>query len=378
MQRQAVSRLKRAKFVAIRPTDTFAAVPALALLLTLLLLNGCARSLTPAHQPPPALLVLEQQQQRSLALARRLERQTRILRLSFPLLVAAEDLCPDNRKAALGLRFSNSNGIEEKYRHTAIRDLGLGEALQVIQVVPDSPAAQAGVRVGDTLVALNQQPFQVGAKAAASLPALLASLQAGEPAPLTLARNGQTLTVEITPVSSCDYPILIAADDRVNAVSDGRRIILNQGLLRFASDDRDLALVIAHELAHNVINHVPKIIANALQGTLLDLLALGYGIPSPGAFTLAAAQFRRQSFETEADYLALYLLARTGQPLSGSADFWRRVASEYPDQIDTDISGSHPSSPARFLAMEATINEIKRKQALGLPLEPEWQAADRR
>ncbi len=340
---------------------------------TLLLLSACAGPVTSRHLPAPALLALEQQQQLSLALAQQMASQQRVLNLSWPLLAAAADLCGDATRPSMGFRFSNKYGVEEKYRDTAIRDLGLGEALQVTQVVAGSPAAQAGLLTGDTLVALDGRTFGAGPTASTSISELLGTLDSTESVKLLVSRQSRQLELTIRPAEICKYPVLIAGDDTVNAWADGDSVVLTRGILRFASDDRDLALVIAHELAHNAYHHVPKIIGNALSGTLLDLLALGYGIPSPGLFTWAGSRVHMQDFEAEADYIALYLLARREYPLDGVADFWRRVAAEYPDQINNGLISTHPSSPARFLALEATVREIRRKQRLGQPLNPHDQ-----
>ncbi|MCW8884015.1 MAG: M48 family metalloprotease [Motiliproteus sp.] len=341
------------------------------LLLLAALITGCAKPIIPNQELPPALLSLEQEKQRSLALTEQLKRRQRVMNISFPLMVAAADFCADKVKPSLGISFSNKEGIDKSYRDTAIQDLGLGDALQVILVAEGSPAATAGIAAGDVLVSVDDKPFKSGKKAGASVKALLASLKAGQPVDLVVARADKTITVEITPSQICDYPILISNQDTVNAYANGRQIILTKGLLRFSEQDSDLALVIAHELAHNAFGHVPKIVKNAFTGVAVDLLAFGFGIPSPAAFTITGANLHRQQFEAEADHIALYILARSGQPIDHAADFWRRVAAEYPDQIDKNIGASHPSSPERFLAIESTVKIIKEKRRRGDPLWPE-------
>lgn len=46
------------------------------------------------------------------------------------------------------------------------------------------------------------------------------------------------------------------------------------------------------------------------------------------------------------------------------------TAVEHPGSIKTNHTASHPSSPERFVAIEATEQEIYTKQAEGLPLVP--------
>ncbi|MGH8120151.1 MAG: M48 family metalloprotease, partial [Gammaproteobacteria bacterium] len=68
-----------------------------------------------------------------------------------------------------------------------------------------------------------------------------------------------------------------------------------------------------------------------------------------------------QEFEAEADYVALYIMARAGIPLENSADFWRRISTNDPEAITKYFLATHPSTPERFVAMEDTINEINLK-----------------
>ena len=110
-----------------------------------------------------------------------------------------------------------------------------------------------------------------------------------------------------------------------------------------------------------------------LGGLLLDIGFLALGVNTNAAFSDAAAKAGAQAysveFEQEADYVGLYILARTGYPLDGASDVWRLMAAENPASIV--LRRTHPTAPERFVAIEKTIDEIKAKRAAGLPLFPE-------
>nr|WP_255537848.1 M48 family metallopeptidase [Motiliproteus sp. SC1-56] len=269
----------------------------------------------------------------------------------------------------MGISFANQHSFEGPLRDAALRRWQLGEALQVLQVTPQSPAAEAGVRPGDTLVSVNGTPLAVGEQAAAEALEQFSALATDQPAKLTLSRDRHALTLAIQPQAHCDYPLVLLADDEVNAFADHRRVLVTRGMLRFATSDQELSLVLAHELAHNLLGHVPSTVQNALVGGMLDLLAIGYGIPSPGTFAVGGYRRYSQAFETEADHLGLYLMARAGLSLQGAAGFWRRMASDQPAYIE-ETGGSHPSHAQRFLHLESTLEEIRDKQARGEPLTP--------
>lgn len=358
------------------------------------LLNGCA---TPRYQPPdaaPALIVSETEQQQSAALQHRLAQQLRLSRVGWPLLTANTEICAEKVRPLLGFQFGNShtfgstaptpdNGDKSavtSLRDSAIRTFGLGEALQVLAVVPGSPADLSGIQAGDRLVSLDQQPFLTGNSAAADASERLRQLKqqpstdqksAPPTIELQLYRQQRLLTVEVQPVNGCDYPLVILNSDQINAFADHRTIIVTEGMLDFASDDRDLALVLAHELAHNVLAHVPATGRNGLIGASIDLLLWSHGIPSPAAFTLGGLNSYSKAFESEADYISLYLLAHANYSLDGSADFWRKMSHSRPTHIQSQSGQSHPGSADRYMRMQAAISEITNKQSQQLPLYPE-------
>jgi hypothetical protein len=68
-----------------------------------------------------------------------------------------------------------------------------------------------------------------------------------------------------------------------------------------------------------------------------------------------------QEFESEADYLALYMLARAGFDINAAPDLWRRRAVQDPGSQVKSYLATHPSSPERAAAMTQTISEIEGK-----------------
>jgi predicted Zn-dependent protease len=187
---------------------------------------------------------------------------------------------------------------------------------------------------------------------------------------LKIKRNQQLINLTINQERICGYPVVLADSDSVNAYADGKRIIITKGMLRFARNDQDLSLVIAHELGHNLMGHLDKKQSNSMLGTLLDLAAAANGINTRGTFGNAGASAFSQDFEAEADYVALYYMNAAGLPLEGVANFWREMAAEHPRSIGSNHSASHPATSERFLAISKTIEEINNKIAAGEPLTP--------
>lgn len=148
-------------------------------------------------------------------------------------------------------------------------------------------------------------------------------------------------------------------------------------MLRFAETDNKLVSVISHEIAHNLMRHVCAVLTNYALGTAVDLATASIGIITANAIGAAAVYAKAPAFEAEADYVALYIMAKAGLPIDQAAQFWCRIAAIQPGSIHHRILATHPSSPKRAIARENTIEEIKQKRALGAELVPELRPRSR-
>lgn len=176
---------------------------------------------------------------------------------------------------------------------------------------------------------------------------------------------------------NCQFEVILDADKRgLNAHADGQNVVIYPAMIDFAKNDNHLAFVIAHEFAHNIMRHVDaqqkNVTFGALLGTVVDVAAGSQGANTGGVFGKLGSQqgLMRYSadFESEADYVGLYILARAGFAIEQAPDFWRMMSQAEPDAIY--ISSSHPTNPARTIAMTKIIAEIRAKQRAGLPLLP--------
>src|SRR5690606_11090370 len=139
--------------------------------------------------------------------------------------------------------------------------------------------------------------------------------------------GGQAISMTVYPEYVCAFDIALTKDDAINAYADGKNIYITTGVLRFVERDQELQMAIAHELAHNSENHMNKKGINSIFGAVVDIAAAAYGVNTQGAFMNATGQMYSQEFESEADYIGLYMLANADVPIMDSANFWRRMAA---------------------------------------------------
>lgn len=166
------------------------------------------------------------------------------------------------------------------------------------------------------------------------------------------------------------YKFKIADENVLNAWADGRTVNITPMMMDFLETDQELALILSHELSHNIMGHIGKKQQNSIIGTILDLAAATQGVNTYGTFGTIGAVSYSQGFENEADYVAMYIMANAGYDISNAHTVWRKMSVENPGSIEKSFFSSHPSNPERFLRMKKTIDEIKAKQQAKQPLMP--------
>ena len=299
----------------------------------------------------------------------------RVDAVAFRIRVANVQFC-DNVGAQAGMYVATVQSLPRKYRSYANEALNLSWVHPtVISVVPGSPAAYAGVKIGDQISFLDQDPVPV-TNTAGFVAGYLRS-RGEQPVRVALKRDGVEQALMVKPVMACAIPINYVPADDVNANTDGEKIVIYSGIVRAARTDAQLANVIGHELAHANLGHNVKKGINMVFGMATGLaidagFAVG-GIYTDGTFTrhLGNAGYQAYSveFEREADYVGAYYTTRAGYDLAGAEEFWREMGITHPDAIR--FARTHPTTPTRFVQMREVAAEIADKKRRHLPLVPD-------
>ncbi|MFN3724708.1 MAG: M48 family metalloprotease [Allosphingosinicella sp.] len=234
----------------------------------------------------------------------------------------------------------------------------------MLALVPDGPAAVAGLRHDDVVVAADGAPLPRAPDSAANsfapaeriISALEDAFSDGR-ALLEIRRGGHVLPIEVSAALGCASRFQVAPSTRLNALADGRYVQLTSALVAAVPDEAELAGLIAHEMAHNILSHRARLNAAGIDRGLLQHFGRN-------------ARLTRDT-EREADRFAVYLLVRAGYDPAALIRVWRRVAP----REGAMFGGTHPSWSERIAIVRAEIAEVERLRAEGQEIRPAWTPA---
>ena len=295
--------------------------------------------------------------------------QDRLDRVGGKLLINNADLCRKQLRNLLGFSVANKYTYSPAMATLAAETYGLGDKLQVMNVIPDSGAEKAGLQRGDVLLRIGNKPVPQGIHAERDTVEMLSSMiSKNKSLDLTVLRNNARKNMRVSLTPACGFRIELGQTPNVNAYSDGSRILVTQGMMLFARSDEDLAYVISKEMAHNVLGHA-KTLQNTRAATMLIDNLLHTPPRSPAATT--GLKPVPKKFDIDADTLSLAMSLRGGYEIDDATRFWKRLAYRYPATNAKNYTALHPATSARIEAMPQSITRIKaidkRRKALAKP-----------
>lgn len=150
--------------------------------------------------------------------------------------------------------------------------------------------------------------------------------------------------------------------DAVTAWTDGNSVWVTRGMMRFLKNDDELALVLAHEMAHAYQGHIAyvraKQVIETAVGALMDMFSPGSGRAAVLLLDMASKKFDRDQ-EREADLYSIIWAHKAGFDVSVARDLWRRMAIEIPESVESGFLSTHPSSAERSLSLERFARMLK-------------------
>jgi predicted Zn-dependent protease len=179
-------------------------------------------------------------------------------------------------------------------------------------------------------------------------------------------------------VGVCDWTFRASANRSMNAsAAPNGLIVVNRGVVEYAENEEQVALVIAHEIGHQAANHIATGQRNQATGALIGALLLGVAGAAASYRSYSGPQITRSAMETganiggaigrisfskeqerEADYLAAVILYRAGIDLDKARGVLVTMARAS-GRKETGMLDTHPAGPERIAAWDRAIEEIR-------------------
>lgn len=233
---------------------------------------------------------------------------------------------------------------------------GFEQPVEIAGIVSGSDAEKAGVKAGDAIIAISGDAvadISINRKTTydrvSQVKHMLSNMWRARSLPdLTVQSGDQTSQLHFTPAMVCASDFQVDTKDNVDAGADGKMVSVTVGMMNFAADDGELAAVVAHELAHNLLRHRARLAALKSEGK----------------------KNTRSIYETEveADRLSAWLLANAGYDLEAALRFWERYGRKFDYGIFGD--GTHPGWKKRIGSVRAEIAVMAQTGKVGGLLPP--------
>ncbi|AHE52895.1 M48 family metallopeptidase [Sphingomonas sanxanigenens] len=269
---------------------------------------------------------------------------------------ASAAICPVTQPLP-GLVVHDLGQYTSGFRDAARSLFGADKGIAIEGIVPGSPAEAAGVQADDRLLAIDDARFDALQGDDDHMPAVRAAIDramADGRGRLELERGGRRLAITVDGVPGCVSRVEIRPSEAYNGWADGITAQLSSAMVDFTQDDDELATVIAHEMAHNILRHRVR---------------LNEAGVSRGLFAQVGRNARlTRATEIEADRLGVYLMARAGFDPHAAARFWDRLLRQHGAGILAD--GTHLGRRKQVALVTGVAHEIDALKAAGKPLMP--------
>jgi beta-barrel assembly-enhancing protease len=267
----------------------------------------------------------------------------RVATVAHRLSTANVKLCP-NQTPQFGFSLHALAQYGGTFRASAKALFGLSDDPTILAIVPSGAAANAGLGVGDALIAVGATRLRsatVTAKqsydAVREAEAAIDNGPKTRPVKLTIRRGGAEQAINVYAKPGCMSRVVVEPGGKLNAYADGTYVKLTSSVAEYAADEGELAAIIAHEMAHNLLGHQARL--DAVGRSRANILET----------------------EIEADKFSVRLLAGAGYDPRVAARFWARFGKK--TGVGIFATGTHLRTKARVALLEEEAAKLATSNA---------------
>ena len=308
----------------------------------LLLVAACSPAMGEPAQASAALLSPLQAFQ---------DKEARLYQIGFRLASANAPYC-DRTEPTLGFLIHDAGAYADADK--VRQEFGLIGDIGVQAVAPNSPASDAGIAINDTILAIDgrsidtfpRDPAETWRRALDIRRDIARSASSGSVAIEWSSANSPAQRAELPIAEVCKSQVeLLSKSD--SALADGTRILVGDRFPGLAYRDDELAAVLAHEMAHNVLNHIEFLVENGRSGN------------------------RGRNSERDADRLMPWLLANAGYDPDAATRMMQRYGPRHSGGIFR--SRSHDGWDERVSLIQTEVDAVDRIRSANGNASVDWR-----
>lgn len=266
------------------------------------------------------------------------QQEARLAGISYRLTTASARWCPEVTPQP-GWVLGDLRRFPDDDRTAASGIYGGAEGPFIAAVAPGSPAERAGLTRGTRIAAINGDPIvPAGDGPTIGIDTALAKLYTLDPAGAWTITDTAGRLYPVAPAPGCASAFRIELGG-AQAAANGILVRVTQKLAESITADDELAAVVAHELAHNILRHRDRLGSDR-----------------------SAARVRQTEFE--ADRLAVWLMADAGYDPAAAIRFWGR------HKRPLIRAASHPPRSERIAAIESEMAAMAAARAASAAARP--------
>ncbi|HMO16499.1 MAG TPA: M48 family metallopeptidase [Oligoflexia bacterium] len=172
------------------------------------------------------------------------------------------------------------------------------------------------------------------------------------------------------------------------AATRGNHIFVWTGIIDSTRNEAELSAVLAHEMAHVLLQHTEPTEEESWTQVLIEVTAMaaavGSTIATRGAYgsdivaEVAAALTRElgqgilvnpytRDKEHEADEVGLFLMQKAGYPPEAAIEFWSRAVNDPAFSASLPFFSTHPPASDRLQRLQMTVYSMKNSSGNNFP-----------
>ena len=260
-----------------------------------------------------------------------IKQRQRIADQVFELSIAAYPECNELRSHISGFDIISTDSIDDQLLKGA-NLMGVTNAPSIISIAAGSPAANAGLKIGDVIESINGESIKPESKnfihkgAFYRATELLAKTnKLGKPYEVKYTRDKQSFVTTITPVEGCGIHVYIVRTNKPSPRANTNSALIPIHLLKVASNDTELSALTSFAIASVVKKLGVPIQVMGQQSNNAPSPYFSWTLPEDYE-NLKVPKYSVLFSEVEStDRYSVELLRRANMNPDGITNFWRKA-----------------------------------------------------